>query len=55
MNLLQEVLKYSEQEFMEKVIGCPAVICCRCSPEQKAEIVKLIEVFTKKTAAAVGE
>jgi phospholipid-translocating ATPase len=40
---------------MEKVISCPAVVCCRCSPEQKADIVKLIEAFTKKSAAAIGE
>jgi hypothetical protein len=55
VELLQEVLRYNEQEFIELAVGCPAVVCCRCSPEQKADVVKLIMNYTKKSVAAIGQ
>ena len=33
----------------------PAVVCCRCSPTQKAEIVTLIKTHTKLQTAAIGD
>lgn len=40
---------------MELACRCPAVVCCRCSPTQKAEVVRLIQKHTGKRAAAVGD
>lgn len=52
---LEIVLRYYPKEFMEIACHCPAVVCCRCSPTQKAEVVHLIQTHTKKRAAAVGD
>lgn len=40
---------------MELACRSPAVVCCRCSPTQKAEIVRLIQKHTGKRAAAIGD
>ncbi|KAG1688800.1 putative phospholipid-transporting ATPase IIB [Nymphon striatum] len=48
-------LKYYEHEFMELACQCPAVICCRCSPTQKADVVKLIQTHTGKRTCAIGD
>ena len=40
---------------MELVTACPAVVCCRCSPEQKAQVVRLIQIHTGKRTAAIGD
>ena len=48
-------LEYYEHEFMELVTACPAVVCCRCSPEQKAQVVRLIQQHTGKRTAAIGK
>ncbi len=40
---------------MELATASPAVVCCRCSPEQKAQVVRLIQVHTGKRAAAIGD
>lgn len=40
---------------MELACRCPAVVCCRCSPTQKAEVVRLIQKHTGKRTAAVGD
>ncbi|RWS27168.1 phospholipid-transporting ATPase IIB-like protein [Leptotrombidium deliense] len=52
---LELCLKFYPKEFMEIACQCPAVVCCRCSPTQKAEVVKLIQNYTKKRACAVGD
>uniref|UniRef100_A0A803Y8C3 Phospholipid-transporting ATPase n=1 Tax=Meleagris gallopavo TaxID=9103 RepID=A0A803Y8C3_MELGA len=41
---LEVCLKYYEHEFVELACQCPAVVCCRCSPTQKAHIVKLLHL-----------
>jgi phospholipid-translocating ATPase len=33
----------------------PVVICCRCSPTQKAEMTLAIKDFTKKRIATIGD
>ncbi|PIK43027.1 putative phospholipid-transporting ATPase IIA [Apostichopus japonicus] len=48
-------LKFYEHEFMELAIQCPAVVVCRCSPTQKADIVKLIKTHTGKITCAIGD
>ena len=52
---LEVCLEYYEHELMELVAAAPAVVCCRCSPEQKAAVVRLIERHTEKVAAAIGD
>ncbi len=52
---LDVCLEYYEHEFMELVAACPAVVCCRCSPEQKAQVVRLIQHHTGKRTAAIGD
>ena len=39
----QKCLEFYVKEIMELATACPAVVCCRCSPEQKAVIVRLIQ------------
>ena len=43
---LKVCLNDYEPEFLELVMSCPAVVCCRCSPTQKAEVVSLIQKYT---------
>lgn len=50
----QVCLKYYEYEFMELACQCPAVVCCRCAPTQKAQIVRLLQERTGKLTCAVG-
>ena len=52
---LELCLKYYPLEFMKLARQCPAVVCCRCSPTQKAEVVKLIQNETGKRTCAIGD
>ncbi|XP_072323082.1 probable phospholipid-transporting ATPase IIB [Scyliorhinus torazame] len=52
---LEVCLKYYEHEFVELACQCPAVVCCRCSPTQKAQIVKLLQLHTGKRTCAIGD
>lgn len=52
---LELCLQYYQDEFLELACGCPAVVCCRCSPTQKATVVTLIQQHTGKRTAAVGD
>ncbi|XP_055848334.1 probable phospholipid-transporting ATPase IIA isoform X1 [Episyrphus balteatus] len=52
---LEVCLQYYRPEFMELATACPAVVCCRCSPTQKAQVVSLIQDHTGKRTCAVGD
>uniref|UniRef100_A0A3Q2XR57 Phospholipid-transporting ATPase n=1 Tax=Hippocampus comes TaxID=109280 RepID=A0A3Q2XR57_HIPCM len=52
---LEVCLKYYEYEFMELACQCPAVVCCRCAPTQKAQIIRLLQERTGKLTCAVGD
>ncbi|XP_076991298.1 putative phospholipid-transporting ATPase IIB isoform X3 [Tamandua tetradactyla] len=52
---LEVCLKYYEHEFVELARQCPAVVCCRCSPTQKARIVRLLQRHTGKRTCAIGD
>ena len=41
--------------FIEVACAAPTVICCRCSPTQKAQIVSLIRSHTRACTAAIGD
>ncbi|KAJ3022558.1 putative aminophospholipid-translocase [Thoreauomyces humboldtii] len=52
---LQTYLDRHRLEFIEMAIRLPAVVCCRCSPTQKAEITKLIKKHTGQRTCAIGD
>uniref|UniRef100_A0A915HRS1 Phospholipid-transporting ATPase n=1 Tax=Romanomermis culicivorax TaxID=13658 RepID=A0A915HRS1_ROMCU len=53
---LKICLEEYEEEFADLASNCPAVVCCRCSPEQKAQIVALIKKYHRPArVAAVGD
>ncbi|XP_060556239.1 probable phospholipid-transporting ATPase IIB isoform X2 [Ruditapes philippinarum] len=52
---LQVCLEYYEHEFVELACQCPCVVVCRCSPTQKADIVKLLKVHSGKRTCAIGD
>ncbi|XP_060987095.1 probable phospholipid-transporting ATPase IIB isoform X4 [Dama dama] len=55
LSSLEVCLKYYEHEFVELACQCPAVVCCRCSPTQKAHIVKLLQQHTGRRTCAIGD
>uniref|UniRef100_A0A3P8VKI9 Phospholipid-transporting ATPase n=1 Tax=Cynoglossus semilaevis TaxID=244447 RepID=A0A3P8VKI9_CYNSE len=52
---LEVCLRYYEHEFVELACQCPAVVCCRCSPTQKAQIVTLLQQHTDNRTCAIGD
>nr|XP_019571196.1 PREDICTED: probable phospholipid-transporting ATPase IIB isoform X2 [Rhinolophus sinicus] len=52
---LEVCLRYYEHELVELACQCPAVVCCRCSPTQKARIVKLLRQHTHRRTCAIGD
>ena len=41
--------------FFESTSKAPSVVCCRCSPTQKAQITEGIKTVTKKKTCAIGD
>ena len=52
---LSHFLAHNKDDFISLAVHLPAVIACRCSPTQKAEIAHLIRQFTKKRVACIGD
>lgn len=53
MNL---ILKYASDRFRDLAIKCQSVLCCRLSPLQKCEIVKLMKTLPDfPLTAAIGD
>ncbi|KAH8403327.1 hypothetical protein KR222_010825 [Zaprionus bogoriensis] len=52
---LEVCLQFYRLEFLELATASPAVVCCRCSPTQKAQVVALIQKHTRKRTCAVGD
>lgn len=52
---VQVCLRYYEHEFVELACQCPCVVVCRCSPTQKADIVKLLKLHNGKIICSVGD
>ncbi|KAF2722135.1 putative phospholipid-translocating P-type ATPase [Polychaeton citri CBS 116435] len=48
-------LQHHRDAFINLAIRLPAVIACRCSPTQKADVAYLIRHFTKKRVACIGD
>ena len=49
------LLPENEKLFFEIASQAPAVVCCRCSPTQKALIVKGMKTHTSMRTAAIGD
>ena len=52
---LATCLESLEDFFMEVAVSLPIVVCCRCSPTQKAQITSLIKKYTGKKTCAIGD
>ncbi|CAF0797059.1 unnamed protein product, partial [Didymodactylos carnosus] len=54
---LQICLGFYESDLMELIIQCPAVVVCRCSPTQKANVVSLLKKYGQKRVrvCAIGD
>ncbi|KAI8884283.1 phospholipid-translocating P-type ATPase [Backusella circina FSU 941] len=52
---LQLCLDYFKDEFISIVCLLPVVVCCRCSPTQKADITRLIKDYTQKRVLCIGD
>ena len=48
-------LTHFRQEFISVAVLLPAVVACRCSPTQKAEVAMLIKEYTKKRVCCIGD
>ncbi|KAI0286510.1 phospholipid-translocating P-type ATPase [Russula brevipes] len=52
---LQLCLNLFKNEFIEISTKLSAVVACRCSPTQKADVARLIRSFTKKRVCCIGD
>lgn len=52
---LQMCLDHHRETFVNYAMKAPAVVCCRCSPTQKAEIVTLVKNRTGLRTCAIGD
>ncbi|RMZ86145.1 hypothetical protein DV737_g260, partial [Chaetothyriales sp. CBS 132003] len=49
------MLTHFRHNFISLAVGLPAVIACRCSPNQKAEVALLIRQHTNKRVCCIGD
>lgn len=49
------MLTHYRQEFISIAVQLPAVVACRCSPTQKADVAYLIRDYTKKRVCCIGD
>ncbi|KAK5108804.1 hypothetical protein LTR62_007778 [Meristemomyces frigidus] len=52
---LATLLTHHPDLFIQTAVRLPAVIACRCSPTQKADVAHLIRAATKKRIACIGD
>lgn len=52
---LQSMMSQFLNEFMESSCELTAVVCCRCTPTQKADVVRAIKKSTGKRVASIGD
>lgn len=53
--VLEMCLRKFDQYFVQAASMAPAVVCCRCSPTQKAEVVRALKRHTGRRTCAVGD
>jgi phospholipid-translocating ATPase len=49
------MLTHHREAFISIAVRLPAVVACRCSPTQKADIAILIRTYTKKRICCIGD
>ncbi len=54
-NSLAHFLTFHQEAFISLAVLLPAVIACRCSPTQKADVATLIRRYTRKRVACIGD
>ena len=52
---LATMLAQLKNEFIQLAVHLPAVVACRCSPTQKADITRLIRSYTGKRTLSIGD
>ncbi|CAE6467513.1 unnamed protein product [Rhizoctonia solani] len=52
---LQLCLNHFENEFIEIATKLTAVVACRCSPTQKADVARLIRRYTRRRVCCIGD
>ena len=52
---LTHALQSCEENFFKTSTKAPAVVCCRCSPTQKAQITEGIKKYTKMITCCIGD
>jgi phospholipid-translocating ATPase len=52
---VQLCLNLFKNEFIEIATKLSAVVACRCSPTQKADVARLIRSYTKKQVCCIGD
>ncbi|KAK4191365.1 putative type IV phospholipid-transporting ATPase [Podospora australis] len=52
---LSMYLTHYRTDFISVAVLLPAVVACRCSPTQKAEVARLIKEYTKKRVCCIGD
>ncbi|KAI9741958.1 MAG: putative aminophospholipid-translocase [Cirrosporium novae-zelandiae] len=52
---LSLMLYYFRDDFISLTVRLPAVIACRCSPTQKADLANLIREYTRKRICCIGD
>ena len=52
---LKVALEYQRENFLNVACAAPAVVCCRCSPTQKALVTEAIKEFTQKNTLSIGD
>ncbi|KAI9658036.1 MAG: putative aminophospholipid-translocase [Bathelium mastoideum] len=49
------MLAHHRDAFIRTAVRLPAVIACRCSPTQKADVARLIRAYTRKRTCCIGD
>lgn len=53
MNDLEKELR--QRDFVDMACECGAVICCRVTPKQKANVVSLVKRYKKAVTLSIGD
>lgn len=52
---LQFMMDHYQQQFASVTTTLSAVICCRCTPTQKADVARMLQKFTGQRVACIGD
>ena len=52
---LHLIMNHLSAQFMEVSLKLEAVVCCRCTPTQKADVARMIQKYSKKIVCCIGD